>query len=1069
MSRQAEANLAALIESTEDLLGSVDLDYRMLTFNGAFRRYIQKLFGVTPEIGMSPQDMLPPERAANWPRFFQRVLDTGPYRLEYLLENGHTLELAFNPILVDGNITGISVFGKDITALKAGEESRRFIENLVQTSQDAIVAYALDGKILTWNRGAEAILGYTAHETIGRHIASIVIPERQAYFEQTTSEIIAGIGNIDREVFIISKDGRRVPFAVTSWPLRNSAGDVTAISLIGRDISIRYEAEKATSLLAAIVASAGDAIHALDMEGTVLSWNKGAESLTGYTAEEAIGQCVSMLLPPEEWGNLPARFQVVAEGRTLGPIEIKVRHKDGTLVDSSLSSSPIRNSQGVIVGASVIVRDIRQQKLLHSQLVETEKKYRDIFDGAIQGIFQTSLDGKVLTVNQTAAHMLGFSSPQEMIESDLGQRNSVWADGNDCRTFLTTLNARQQVRDFECKLRRVDGTTVWVSLNCQRVFDDHDRPLYHEGSFQDISARKAAESELALALNQLRASENRYRTIFQTSPDSIAINRADDGTYFDVNDTFVAATGYTREEIIGRTSLELGIWADPQDRERLLQALSRDSVCQNLECGFRRKNGEILSGIMSASALEIDGIPCIVSITRDISEIKAAHERIQTLAFYDTLTGVPNRQFLLDRIRRNPDPDQHTRKSRALLFIDLDNFKAINDTLGHSFGDLLLQQVATRLTACVRESDTVARIGSDEFAVLLESLSEGSGDAVPQARTICEKIIAELREPYYIGNHVWNCTSSIGIILFGTDSEDTQEALQRAEIAMFQAKDAGRNSIRLFAPSQQAAIQARAQLDESLRGAIKRRQFQLYYQPQIEGDKLTGLEALLRWKHPTRGIIMPGEFISLAEETGLIVPIGEWVMEAACRQIVAWAANPATAHLSVAVNVSARQIRQPDFVDSVKAVLNRTGAEPHKLRLELTESILSHSVEDTVAKMNSLRTIGIHFSLDDFGTGYSSLSYLKILPLDRVKIDRAFVRDILEDAASGAIANTIISLARALDLPVIAEGVETEAQRVYLQNLGCNSFQGYLFSPPLPVADFETFLARFPQPQLPCA
>ncbi len=1063
MSRQAEANLAALIESTEDLLGSVDLQYRLLAFNGAFRKYIENLFGITPQIGMNPQEMLPPERAANWPRFFQRVFDSGPYRLEYLLENGRTLELAFNPILVDGKITGISVFGKDITALKAGEDSRRFMENLVQTSQDAIVAYALDGKILTWNRGAEALLGYTAQEAIGRHIASIVTPERQAYFQQTTSEIISGVGTSDREVFVISKDGRRVPFSITSWPLRNSRGEVTAISLIGRDISIRYEAERAKALLASIVESAGDAIHALDMEGTILSWNKGAENLTGYTAEEAIGKCVSMLVAPEEWVNLPARFQVIHEGKNLGPIEIVVQRKDGTRVDSSLSSSPIRNAQGVIVGASVIVRDIRQQKLLHSRLVEAEQKYRTIFHGALEGIFQTSFEGRVITANQAAATMLGFDSPEQMITSENSHRDRVWADPAESATFFDSLKANNRVHAYECRFRRADGSTLWVSLSCQYVFDTQGNPLFLEGSFQDISARKAAEAELALALNKLRVSESRYRSIFQTSPDSIAINRADDGTYLDVNDTFVATTGFSREELIGRTSIEIGVWANPEDRDRLVHALRRDSVCQNLEARFRRKTGETFHGIMSASILEIDGIPCIVSITRDISEIKAAHERIRTLAFYDTLTGVPNRQFLLDRIRRNPEPEQQTRKSRALLFIDLDNFKAINDTLGHPAGDLLLQQVAHRLTACVRDSDTVARVGSDEFAVMLESLSEGTGDAVPQARTICEKIIAELREPYYIGNHIWHCTSSIGIILFGSEPEDALEALQRAEIAMFQAKDAGRNTIRFFAPSQQAAIQARAQLDESLREAIKRRQFQLYYQPQIEGDILTGVEALLRWKHPARGIVMPGEFISLAEETGLIVPIGEWVLEAACRQIVAWATNPATAHLTVAVNVSARQIRQPDFVDGVKAVLKRTGAQPHNLRLELTESVLSHSVEDTVAKMNSLRTLGIRFSLDDFGTGYSSLSYLKILPLDRVKIDRAFVRDILDDAASGAIANTIISLARALDLPVIAEGVESEAQRNYLQGLGCNSFQGYLFSPPLPVADFEAFLARFPQ------
>jgi diguanylate cyclase (GGDEF)-like protein len=415
----------------------------------------------------------------------------------------------------------------------------------------------------------------------------------------------------------------------------------------------------------------------------------------------------------------------------------------------------------------------------------------------------------------------------------------------------------------------------------------------------------------------------------------------------------------------------------------------------------------------------------------------------------------------LERLRQALVASVRSGRSQALLSIDLDNFKTLNDTLGHQTGDLVLQEAARRIAACVRAADTVGRLSGDEFVVMLEDLSKVPEEAAAQAKAVGEKILASIHNPYLIEGRECRSTCSIGITIFGGRRNSTDEILQQADIALYQAKAAGRDTIRFFSPALQAAVNARAAMEGDLRQAIKTNQFLLYYQPQVEWGRLTGAEALIRWRHPARGIMSSDEFIPLAEESRLILPMGDWVMETACAQIASWAGQKNTAHLSVAVNISALQFRQPGFVEQVLAALDRTGANPENLKLELTESMLANNIEDIIAKMTELKSHGLRFSLDDFGTGYSSLAYLKRFPLDELKIDRAFVRDILEDSTSGAIAQTIISLGRAMGLSVIAEGVETEEQQGFLAALGCHAFQGYLLSRPLPLKEFDAFLQNF--------
>jgi EAL domain-containing protein (putative c-di-GMP-specific phosphodiesterase class I) len=373
-------------------------------------------------------------------------------------------------------------------------------------------------------------------------------------------------------------------------------------------------------------------------------------------------------------------------------------------------------------------------------------------------------------------------------------------------------------------------------------------------------------------------------------------------------------------------------------------------------------------------------------------------------------------------------------------------------------GDLMLQDVAQRVTKCIRQFDIVARLGGDEFVVLLEDLSEVPEEAVAQAKSVGGKILNAISKPYLLSGHGCRSTASIGITVFENCPEAVNKVLQEADIAMYQAKAEGRNTMHFFAPALQSAVNARAEMEGDLRHAIEERQFVLYYQPQVERGRLVGAEALVRWNHPKHGILAPGTFIPLAEETGLILPLGNWVLESACRQIAAWADGEETRNIAVSVNISAGQLRQPDFVENVLRTLEATGANPQNLELELTESMLVDDVEDIIIKMTELKSHGLRFSLDDFGTGYSSLSYLKRLPLDQLKIDRSFVRDILSDSNGGAIAQAIISLSRTMGLSVIAEGVETEAQREFLVDLGCQAYQGYLFGRPIPIKEFELLL-----------
>lgn len=567
----------------------------------------------------------------------------------------------------------------------------------------------------------------------------------------------------------------------------------------------------------------------------------------------------------------------------------------------------------------------------------------------------------------------------------------------------------------------------------------------------DITARQQAEQQLHIAAAAFEAQEG----ILITDAHNVILR---------VNRSFTKITGYTAEEIIGKNPRIFK--SDRHDAdffaamwESIMRTGSWDGEIWN-----RRKNGEICPERIIITAVKDQNGSLInyISTITDFTMSKEVADEIKNLAFYDPLTRLPNRRLFLDRLGQTLASSVHSGKPGALLLIDLDNFKTLNDTRGHDIGDLLLQQVAQRLVSCIREGDTVARLGGDEFVVVLEELSPQLIDAAVQTESIGNKILIALGQPYQLAQYEYHHTVSIGATLFDHNQQAIDELLKQADLALYQTKQAGRNTLTFFDPQMRAKITARALLESELRKALEQQQFQLHYQLQVDHSRRpVGAEALIRWVSPQHGLVSPAQFIALAEETGLILSIGKWVLETACAQIKAWQQQPYTRDLILAVNISAKQFHQIDFVSQVQAALQCHAINPAQLKLELTESVMLEKIEDTIATMSSLKEIGIQLSLDDFGTGYSSLQYLKLLPLGQLKIDKSFIRDIDTDSSDKAIVRTIIAMAQSLNLSVMAEGVETEEQRQFLLENGCDHYQGALFGRPAAIEDFEGVLQQY--------
>jgi diguanylate cyclase (GGDEF)-like protein/PAS domain S-box-containing protein len=702
-------------------------------------------------------------------------------------------------------------------------------------------------------------------------------------------------------------------------------------------------------------------------------------------------------------------------------------------------------------GLFLYLRSIRRSKTA----IETSEKRLQLLLGSVSnGIWGLDKTGHTTFVNQAAANMLGYA-PEELIQKPMHDTvHYAHADGTrypteQCPMHATLIDGKPRIGIDEV-LWRKDGSNFPV--------DYSSHPIYHQGElegavvvFENISERKQKDEALTLA-----------SSVYQSSNDGIVVTD-ENNLILDVNPAFTKITGYTLEEVRGKNpKIFQSGKHDRQFFEQMWQSILSNGHWQG-EVWDRLKNGELQAKWLSISVIRhADGsIFRYVGQFSDITEKKRKDELIWEQANFDALTNLPNRRLFADRFRQALSSSARSWRYGALLSLDLDQFKRLNDTYGHSKGDQLLIEVANRLRECIREEDTVARMGGDEFMVVLNGLSLNKNEAAVQAEVIAEKIRSELCKPYQLNKTEHHTSSSIGIVLFLGHTDSHEKLLAHVDTAMYQAKDKGRNSICFFDSSMQEVLDKRGQLESELRGALERNEIALHYQLQVDSmEQAIGVEALLRWTNPHLGIVPPVQFIPVAEESGLILPIGLWVLETACKQLARWQTSPQFSHLSIAVNVSTVQFREAEFVSIVRDTLRQTGIRPGQLELELTESLVIDNIDDSIRKMQELKGLGVRLSMDDFGTGYSSLSYLSRLPFDQLKIDQSFVCNITTNQHNAAIVQTIISMAESLGMGVIAEGVETEAQREFLDLRGCPAYQGFLYARPVPVDELEIMTAQ---------
>ncbi len=799
-------------------------------------------------------------------------------------------------------------------------------------------------------------------------------------------------------------------------------------------------------LLADVLYQIEEAISVIDTEFRITYVNAAFTAMFGYGLRDVVGRHIGSILPQaEEDATGVQGISHISATISLFRGETHCRNKDGNSVPVRLSISPLKNNDGEVTGYVYAMTDLTESVKSAAALQASEARYRSAFQTSPDAVTLNSLsDGMYLDVNDNFQQITGWDR-EEVIGKTFLDIN-VWHDPTELLSLIDKLKDKGKCNSCETQFVKKNKEIFFGSMSASVLTLDGEPCLL--SITRDITDRKRSEEAL-------QTSEARFHLLASATFEGIAIT--EQGRFIDANDQLLNMLGYPREDLI---SMAVADTIPAEDRERVLENIKKGSE-SHLEHAMIRKDGSLIQVEAHGQNQKSEGRTFRITALRDITERKTAEEEIKHLAFYDPLTRLPNRRLLTDRLNQAMTVSARSGRGGALLFIDLDDFKTLNDTLGHDKGDLLLEQVAQRLIGCIREGDTVARFGGDEFVVMLEDLSENLKEAANQTKTVGEKILAMFNQTFQLGIHRHHNSSSIGATLFSGHQESVDELLKQADLAMYQAKAAGRNAMRFFDPAMQAVVNARAALEADLRQGLRRNEFVLYYQPQVDSNgRLVGCEGLLRWQHPQRGLVAPNEFITLAEESGLILPLGHWVLETACTQLVAWATRPGLSHLTVAVNVSARQFRHPDFADQVLAIIDHSGAEPAKLKLEITESLLLDDVEDIIAKMSQLKAKGVGFSLDDFGTGYSSLAYLKRLPLDQLKIDQSFVRDVITDPNDAAIARTIVALAQSLGISVIAEGVETEAQRDFLAGEGCHTYQGYLFGRPESGEAFELLLSQ---------
>jgi len=711
-----------------------------------------------------------------------------------------------------------------------------------------------------------------------------------------------------------------------------------------------------------------------------------------------------------------------------------------------------RDENGQPLRMAGTLLDITEQVEREQRLASSEEKFASLFQASTDPICVTLQNsGQFIEINPSFTQTFGWTADELMSAEpdELG----FWVDSAERLLRIEEVIRERALNNVAVQVMHKNGQLLTCLISSRLIRVDNQPCVVT--TLRDITQQQRAEAAL-------KSSEEKFAKAFHSSPDAITIAERDSGRYLEVNDGFCRLTGYSVDEVLGRSVDDIGFWADPRQHALLLDELEDHGRVHHRELIGRNKQGEALTLEVSIEPITLNETPCLLLNARDVSQLKNAQAQIRHLAYHDPLTNLPNRALLMDRLSQQIALLKRHNLRGALLFLDLDHFKHINDSLGHPVGDTVLKIITARLEASVRLEDTVARLGGDEFVVLLTGLEGNRAEVTAQVRELADTLRELLAEPMSLDGQRLQVTPSIGVALIPDHGSTPADLLKRADIALYRAKDSGRNTTQLFHNSMQKAASERLQMENDLRMALARGELSLNFQPQVDArdDRIVGAEVLLRWHHPLLGQQSPAQFIRVLEESGLILEVGSWILDEACRTCAQLLHEGLIdpAEFALCVNISPRQFRQNDFVQRVERSLNQHHLPCSLLTLEITEGIVIQNLEDTINKMRSLKKLGVSFAMDDFGTGYSSLTYLKRLPVDALKIDQSFVRDAPQDPNDAEIVRAIVAMARSLELSVIAEGVELSEQLEFLERLGCHLYQGYLHSRPLPVAEFRQML-----------
>ena len=777
-------------------------------------------------------------------------------------------------------------------------------------------------------------------------------------------------------------------------------------------------------------------------DGVFLEVNPACERIYGYSRQDMVGKTVTevgLWVEPQERARAAAEL-LPGQARAF---ETRFRHKSGRIIDAhcSVTRSEL-DGEPVLLVVSLDISDRKRAERLQQQ---SEDRFTKVFQNSFDPVVITTLaGGRYLEVNEAWCRLFGYAREEAIGRSalDLG----VWADPEDRQRIMDTLRQGGTVRNAQVRMCRRGGAVLETTMSVDTL--EFDGVACAVSVVVDYTEHKRTERLRSL-------SEERFSKVFRASPNPIVISKRHSGARVDVNDAWLRVFGYTRAEAIGKSLDELGMWVDEAERKRFQAQLKEQGALRQMPLRLRRKSGEVAELLVSVEPIELDGEPHVVSCLDDITERMRAERHIEYLATRDHLTGLPNRLLFSDRLRQAMAKAEREGTRIALLFIDLDQFKDINDSLGHHIGDRLLTEVAERLRGAIRAGDTLARQGGDEFLVMVDGLDDAGA-----AEAVARKLVEAVAQPLVIEGRNLQVSCSLGISIFPDDAHSAAELMRNADMAMYAVKGTGRDGYQFYCAEMNVRLTQRLAMENQLRVALERGEFELHYQPKIDlhSGAVTGCEALLRWHHPQLGMILPARFIGIAEESRLIVPIGAWVLRSACAQLRSWL-DHGMAAVPVAVNLSVQQF-DAGLPGAVAAALAEAGIAPHMLEIEITETVMMSNSAAHMDIARRLKELGVHIALDDFGTGYSSLSYLRQMEVDVLKIDQSFVRELPGSTDDRTIIAAITAMASQFRIKVVAEGVESQAQADALRGMNCAEYQGFLFSPAVPQAEFEERFLR---------